>query len=220
MEPILSVRSLCFAAGEQQILKNLSLDVWQDDWISISGPSGSGKSTLLKLIATLLEPTSGQLRYRGADVLTMEPTQYRRKVSYCFQNPLLFGKTVEDNLSFPSWIRNEPWDRAESLRMMKEIGLAESLLTKDISGLSGGEKQRIALIRNVLYMPDILLLDEITSSLDEENSALIWNWLNKRKEENDISFLVVTHEEEEAQRGNRRIWLHKGEKVREETRSR
>ena len=97
MTTLLTIHQLSYQVGKQPILSNVNLTVEEGDWLTIGGPSGSGKSSLLKLIASLQTPTSGAILYQGKAQDTYEITTYRQEVSYCFQNPTLFGETVYDN---------------------------------------------------------------------------------------------------------------------------
>ena len=104
---ILSLKNISF----QNILANISLNVPQNGFITLSGPSGSGKSTILKICARMLTQSTGELIFEGEDAAKIPVDKYRMKVSYCFQQPVLFGDTVADNLDFPFEIRIEPVKR-------------------------------------------------------------------------------------------------------------
>lgn len=104
---LIAINQLSFEVEDKKILDNIQLTLEKGDFLSITGPSGSGKSTLLKVIATILSKTSGEILYQGQPIETYEPTEYRQEVSYCFQSPVLFGDTVEDNLAFPYLIRDQ-----------------------------------------------------------------------------------------------------------------
>ena len=208
--PILSIHGLCYEVMGQKILDDISYIIEEGDFISISGPSGSGKSSLLKIIASIISKTEGEILYKGIPLEQYEPTEYRKEVSYCFQSPVLFGKTVKDNLYFPYEIRHMEFDKEKAIRYLSVLGLSESDLEKEIKFLSGGEKQRVALIRNILFEPKILLLDEVTSALDEANRTIIWNWLRDLKKNGSITILMVTHNDEEASLADNNIQIIDG----------
>ena len=208
--PILSIHGLCYEVMGQKILDDISYIIEEGDFISISGPSGSGKSSLLKIIASIISKTEGEILYKGIPLEQYEPTEYRKEVSYCFQSPVLFGKTVKDNLYFPYEIRHMEFDKEKAIRYLSVLGLSESDLEKEIKFLSGGEKQRVALIRNILFEPKILLLDEVTSALDEANRTIIWNWLRDLKKNGSITILMVTHNDEEASLAENNIQIIDG----------
>lgn len=194
---ILQLKQLTFEAQGKKILDNINYCVNEGEFISIMGPSGSGKSTLLKIISSIITKTSGEIYYNDKPLESYDQSDYRKEVSYCFQSPVLFGKTVKDNLSFPYEIRDEEFDKEKAIQFLEEVGLPEDYLDKTINTLSGGEKQRVAIIRNIMYQPKILLLDEITSALDTVNSDIIWSWLSKMKKRTTMTVLMVSHDEKE-----------------------
>lgn len=207
---ILKLENVGFTAGDKEILHSVDLEVEEGEFISIVGSSGSGKSTLLKVIANIISKTSGNLYFDSEAIEECKPSEYRKQVSYCFQSPVLFGKTVKDNLSFPYDIRNMKFDSQKAIEYLEDVNLPADYLDKDINTLSGGEKQRIAVIRNMLFEPKVLLLDEITSGLDAENRDIIWNWLCNIKGNSKLTILMVSHNEEDTQLGDRIVRIHEG----------
>lgn len=207
---LLSITGLGYEVRGQKILDDISYDINEGDFISIGGPSGSGKSSLLKIIATIISKTEGEILYKEIPLEQYEPTQYRKEVSYCFQSPVLFGKTVKDNLSFPYEIRHMEFDKEKAVTLLSALGLSESDLEKEVKFLSGGEKQRVALIRNMLFEPKVLLLDEVTSALDDANRTIIWNWLRALKKKGSMTILMVTHNDEEASLAEKNIQIVDG----------
>ena len=107
---IFELDNLGLVSPEKIILEEISLSVEAGAHLTITGPSGSGKSSLLKLLAALVSPSSGRIVYQGRDLEDLDPVTYRREVSYCFQQPVLFGQTVRDNVAFPFEIRQIPFD--------------------------------------------------------------------------------------------------------------
>ncbi|WP_127849378.1 ABC transporter ATP-binding protein [Lacticaseibacillus hulanensis] len=196
MSDIFTLKDVGYAPGGKVILANINLTIAAGAYLTISGPSGSGKSTLLRLLATLLTPTSGMIMYQNEPQTAISKPAYRREVSYCFQQPSLFGETVQDNLEFPFTLRDEPFAKDRALAALTEVDLAESMLTKPITELSGGEKQRVALIRNLLFTPKVLLLDEITTGLDAETKNTVHE-LIRRKQQSGVTVIAVTHDESE-----------------------
>lgn len=196
MADSLSFDHVGYAPGGRSILSDINLVVPEGEWLTIVGPSGSGKSTLLKLAATLLTPTSGQILFEGAPQTTLSKPIYRQRVSYCFQQPSLFGETVRDNLAFPFQIRNQDFDEDRALAALGEVALAADKLDAPITDLSGGEKQRVALVRNLLFLPKILLLDEVTAGLDTNTKSIVHR-LIARHHEAGMTVMMVTHDETE-----------------------
>lgn len=106
-ETIFDIQDVGLTVSHQTLLSHISFTVAPGEFVTITGPSGSGKSTLLLLLATLLTPTEGQIIFAGKPQQDYEKTVYRRLVSYCYQQPSLFGNTVADNLAFPFQIRQK-----------------------------------------------------------------------------------------------------------------
>ncbi|MGO4961576.1 ABC transporter ATP-binding protein [Jeotgalibaca porci] len=210
MDSILEVKHLSFSVGEKEILKDISFKIQKGDFLTIKGPSGSGKSTLLKLLAAIMNPSTGEIIYKGKPLSEYEITDYRKEVSYSFQNAALFGTTVADNLMFPYEIRNEPFDRDRAIALLDKVMLSEQYLDQKITELSGGEKQRVALIRNVLFTPEVLLLDEVTSALDAENRKVISEAILRLNRENKITVLWVTHNTDEINDAAKTIEMKEG----------
>ena len=197
MKNVFEIEHLNYAVNNKKILKDINLKVTEGEYLTITGPSGSGKSTLLKNIATLLTPTSGEILYFGKRQSKIKKETYRREVSYCFQQPSLFGDTVKDNLSFPFLIRNMPFDETKAKDALKSVDLPIEMLNKPITELSGGEKQRVALIRNVLFLPKVLLLDEVTTGLDKETKDIVHEMIERLNIQKNITILTITHDESE-----------------------
>lgn len=210
-QSIFTLQDINFEADQKKILQHISFTVKQGELLTITGPSGSGKSTLLKIIATLLSETSGKILFHDKDIKQYEPTEYRKLVSYCFQTPSLFGDTVQDNLSFPYEIRHQEFDQNRAVQLLERVGLDASYLDKSIHDISGGEKQRIALIRNLLFETDVLLLDEVTSALDHENSQIIRELIFQLNQEENITVLWVTHNPDEFKEGTHQIKMVEGQ---------
>lgn len=194
---MLKTEHISFQLKEQSILKDISLSFEKGSHTTIIGPSGSGKSTLLKILASLVTPTKGRVILNDQDISELTPENYRMQVSYCFQQPSLFGLTVRDNFMFPYLIRKKEFQENHVLSLLKEVKLPENYLDKKITELSGGEKQRVALLRNVIFLPEILLLDEVTTGLDEESKKIVNQWLLKLNQEKNITLVRVTHDSEE-----------------------
>jgi len=197
--------------GDKLILNDINLAVPAQAQLTVTGPSGGGKSTLLRLMAGMISKTSGDLQFDGQPIESYEPTWYRRQVSYCFQQPTLFGKTVADNLAFPYQIRKLPMDQQHVEAALDYVGLSASLLTEAIDDLSGGERQRVALIRNILFLPKILLLDEVTAGLDADNKAIIHRWLTHLNRDRQVTTIMITHDAEEIQAAQQLVRVKNGQ---------
>lgn len=208
---LLKFQNVFFKSDNKTILKDITVSVDQGDYISIVGPSGSGKSTFLKLCCHLISPTGGTITYRDKSVMEQNPLELRKNIAYCFQNPYLFGETVMDNISFPYSIRNIKVDLKRAEKLLQIFNLDEEYLKKNVRNLSGGEKQRIALIRTLLFKPEILLLDEVTSALDVDNTLIVENAM-KSLNQNGTTILWVTHNLEQSRKNaNKLLTIESGE---------
>lgn len=194
---ILRLDNVGFQADGVTILNEMSFQLRAGEFKLITGPSGCGKSTLLKIIASLLSPTAGSIFFAGKNINDLTPETYRQQVSYCAQTPALFGDSVYDNLVFPWQIRHQQPDPNALVADLLRFGLAENTLEKSINELSGGEKQRVSLIRNLQFLPQVLLLDEITSALDESNKKNVNEIIHLYTTEKNIAVLWVTHDSNE-----------------------
>ena len=209
---IIELNKVSYQVEDKLILKDIDLHVAEGQRITLTGPSGSGKSTILKLVASLISPTQGQINFQGKDLAELDPIAYRRQVSYCFQQPTLFGTTVADNLRFPFELRGEPFNQQQAVKLLWQVDLEESYLDKKIETLSGGEKQRIALIRNLLFAPKVLLLDEVTTGLDENSKAIVHKLIRDYHQEG-TTILEVTHDAGELELANHLITIKEGKRV-------
>ena len=203
---IFELDNLGLVSPEKIILEEISLSVEAGEHLTITGPSGSGKSSLLKLLAALVSPSSGRIVYQGRDLEDLDPVTYRREVSYCFQQPVLFGQTVRDNVAFPFEIRQIPFDQERVLTALARLDLGPEFLDKPIKDLSGGEKQRVALVRNLLFEPKVLLLDEVSSGLDEKTKILLRTFLNDLHQEG-VTLIEVTHDQQEIEAAERLVTI-------------
>lgn len=195
----------------KSILSHINIAIEKGEYLSIVGHSGSGKSTFLKLCCHLISPTEGHIFLDGTDLIQRNPTDLRKDVSYVFQTPVLFGKTVEDNLLFPCQVRNAPFDRVRANALLNRFRLAEDIVSHPIQTLSGGEKQRIALVRSLLFSPKVLLLDEATSALDHENTQIVEHAIAELNQEG-ITVLWVTHSDAQSLAyQNRRLTIENGQ---------
>lgn len=212
VSPLLDVLDVAFSVGERQLLKPVSLQLYQGDCVLLAGPSGSGKSTFLKILASLITPTSGQLFFRNSDITTLRAEAYRQQVSYCFQTPQLFGQTVYDNLALPWQIRRQKPQQDKLVAALESVNLSPDMLNKPVEQLSGGEKQRVGLLRNLQFMPEVLLLDEVTSALDEENRLTVLSLINRIAAEEKVAVVRISHDVNDIQQAEQVLRLEPPEK--------
>lgn len=197
---ILQCNNVQLILNKQVILHNISFSVQKGERVGLIGPSGSGKSSLFRLLNLLFSPTQGEVLYKNKNIQDYAPTELRRSVSYILQKPYLFGTSVQENLFYPYQLLNQEPNLDEIGNYLSKANLPKSTLEKKNTTLSGGEQQRIALIRSLLIKPEIILLDEITAALDEENTLLIEKLITHEQQAHNITLLFITHNISQAKR--------------------
>lgn len=204
---LLSVRKVAKNFGRNAVLRDISLDISEGEFLTILGESGSGKTTLLRIIAGFETATSGEL-WMGEERLDRQPA-YRRPVNTVFQNYALFPHlTVEQNVGYGLRVAKRPEAEivqrvAEALDKVKMTAHAK----KKPSKISGGQQQRVALARALVNRPRLLLLDEPLSALDANLRRQMQVELKSLQREVGIAFVFVTHDQEEAMVMSDRIAL-------------
>lgn len=156
----------------------------------VAGASGSGKSSLLRLCNRLEVPTTGTVRFRGADVAAVDPLQLRRRVGMVFQRPAIFPGTVRDNLLVARANARE----SELVSVLEQAELDSSFLDRTGDDLSGGEAQRVCLARTLICRPEVLLMDEPTTSLHPAASIAMEETLKALHGEGSVEVVWVTHD--------------------------
>ncbi|ETY73137.1 ABC transporter ATP-binding protein [Lactiplantibacillus fabifermentans] len=194
MTTLMQLQHVNYQVDDKKILTDINLTIPAGSHYTLTGPSGSGKSTLLRIMAAMISKTSGDLIFDDQPLESYDPIMYRRQVSYCFQQPTLFGATVADNLAFPYQIRKQTMDTDHVVEALEYVGLSAETLTQKIEALSGGERQRVALIRNILFLPKMLLLDEVTAGLDEANKQIVHEWLRHLNVDRHVTTVMITHD--------------------------
>ncbi|AHG50217.1 hypothetical protein RLEG12_01025 (plasmid) [Rhizobium leguminosarum bv. trifolii CB782] len=199
--------------GVVKVLKDLSLDVADGEFISFLGPSGCGKSTLLYCIAGLETITDGQILFDGRDATRTSPRD--RNIALVFQDYALYPHmTVKDNLAFP--LRRQRVDEANIKRQVNwasEVLGIEALLDRFPSELSGGQRQRVAVGRAIVRNPAALLMDEPLSNLDASLRVRMRTEIRRLQRELKITTIFVTHDQEEAMVMSDRIAVMNGGKL-------
>lgn len=215
MTTVLETKHLQKKFGNNEVLKDIDLQVEEQEVLTIIGSSGSGKSTLLRCLNLLEEPTSGDILYRGDSILRpgFNENLYRTKIGMVFQDFNLFSnKSVIENLTVgPVRVlgedKKEVKDRA--LHNLERVGLAAYADSRP-KQLSGGQKQRVAIARSLTMQPDILLFDEPTSALDPETVDEVLEVMIDLAQAG-LTMIVVTHEMEFARDvSNRVIFMDNG----------
>lgn len=183
---------------DNMVLNNLNLSVEENKFLTLLGPSGCGKTTTLRIIGGFEKPTSGKVEFLSKDITDMEP--YERQINTVFQKYALFPHlNVLDNIGFGLKIKNVPQGeiKARASEMLELVGLS-GFENREIESLSGGQQQRIAIARALVNKPKVLLLDEPLGALDLKLRKEMQIELKNIQESVGITFIYVTHDQEEA----------------------
>ena len=183
---------------DQQVLKGINLDIYENEFLTLLGPSGCGKTTTLRIIAGFEEPSSGQVLFNGIEISKLPP--YKREINTVFQKYALFPHlNVADNIAFGLNLKkvDKTVIAQKVARMLKMVGL-EGFEKRDVTLLSGGQQQRVAIARALVNEPKVLLLDEPLGALDAKIRKQMQIELKKIQREVGITFIYVTHDQEEA----------------------
>jgi tungstate transport system ATP-binding protein len=203
---MIQIRDLVVQRNGMEALRVDALDIQRGETLTVVGPNGAGKSTLLLALARLIKPASGEIIYAGKSLKQWDELDYRRKISFVFQSPLLMDMTVEQNvalgLKFRGTAKGEIHDRVG--KWMKQLGV-ESLAKRRAGQLSGGEAQRVSLARAFVLEPELLLLDEPFSALDPPTRLKLFEDLSDLLNEDHRTAVFVTHNLNEAAKLSHRI---------------
>ncbi len=179
-------------------LNQVSLDIFENEFFTLLGPSGCGKTTLLRLIAGFEHPTTGKIFLHSDDITANPP--FKRMINTVFQNYALFPHmTVAENIAFGLEMQGKPdKEIKQTVGRMLELVKMEVLQNRQVSQISGGQQQRVALARALAPNPKVLLLDEPLSALDQKLRKEMQSELKRLQGETGITFIFVTHDQEEA----------------------
>ncbi len=198
MRKLIELKELTKNFDDQQVLRGINLDIYENEFLTLLGPSGCGKTTTLRIIAGFEEPSSGEVLFDGIEISKVPP--YRREINTVFQKYALFPHlNVEENIAFGLRLRKtEPYIiKTKVERMLAMVGL-EGFEKRDVTLLSGGQQQRVAIARALVNEPKVLLLDEPLGALDARIRKQMQLELKKIQREVGITFIYVTHDQEEA----------------------
>ena len=217
-QPVISIKNIHFNYQDQdtrEALSDVSLDVYEGEWLAIIGHNGSGKSTLAKMMNGLLEASSGEI-YIDGQLLT-EKTVYeaRRKVGMVFQNPdnQFVGTTVEDDIAFGLENIGMPRDEmVQKINASLEMVRMTLFKEKEPARLSGGQKQRVAIAGMIALAPKVVILDEATSMLDPQGRFEVISTIQQLHKDKGITVISITHDLDEAAQADR-VLLMEGGKV-------
>ena len=194
------------------VLKNINLQIDKGNIITIKGPSGSGKSTLLSIIGTLDNADSGELLINGISIQdnTNIDKLRNKSIGFIFQfHNLISELTLEENVSLPKMIAKEQLGKKELIELFEYFDLKDRMNSFP-NDLSGGEKQRVAVMRAIINNPSIIIADEPTGNLDKENALKMMSLFQKLNTEKKLTIIVATHDENVFNIGHKKYQLVDG----------
>ena len=213
---ILEIKNLSksFIDGKKtlNVLKNINLSIDQGSIITIKGPSGSGKSTLLSLIGTLDKPNKGEIIFDNENIdLIKDLNRFRNdKIGYIFQfHNLISELSLKENVILPREISRKKVDHQEIKDLFKFFELDDRMHSYP-NDLSGGEKQRVSVMRAIINQPSIVIADEPTGNLDQENVFKMIDLFKKLNNEHNLTFIIATHDNEVFSIGDKKLQLKEG----------
>jgi len=197
-QPIVSLRDVRVSFDDEPVLKGIDLDICDKEFVTLLGPSGCGKTTTLRIIGGFVTPDSGDLFFEGKRINNLPP--YKRNVNTVFQKYALFPHmNVAENVAFGLKIKQVEQNKIRSMvRDMLELVGLKGFERRKVTNLSGGQQQRVAIARALVNHPKVLLLDEPLGALDLKLRKEMQLELKKIQRETGITFVYVTHDQEEA----------------------
>lgn len=198
MKKLIQFKNIVKSFGNKIVLKGITLDIYENEFVTLLGPSGCGKTTLLRILGGFLTQSEGQIFFDGEEISNVPP--YKREINTVFQKYALFPHmNVYNNIAFGLKIKKEPKDIIEQkvMRILKLVNL-EEFADRSVTEMSGGQQQRVAIARALVNEPNVLLLDEPLGALDLKLRKEMQQELKRIQQEVGITFIYVTHDQEEA----------------------
>ncbi|WP_340082604.1 phosphate ABC transporter ATP-binding protein [Terribacillus sp. FSL K6-0262] len=203
----ITLQKVTYEINKHEIIRNVTGSFTKGRITAVIGPSGAGKTSLFRLCNGMLSPTSGSILIDGKDIAQYDPVALRRHVGVVLQQAIMLEGSVRDNLELPLQLAGKGLsnDRAEQITRL--VGLERDILDQNSRDLSGGQKQKVSIARTLLNKPEILLLDEITSSLDRVSKQDIENLIKRINKEHGTTVIWITHSLQQAQSVADEVWV-------------
>ena len=198
MKKIIELKNITKSFDGETVLNNISLDIYDNEFLTLLGPSGCGKTTLLRIISGFVQPDEGEVVFMGEDITEVPP--HKRNVNTVFQKYALFPHlNVYENVAFPLREKKVPKDEIDKkVREMLKLVMLSGFERRNVTSLSGGQQQPVAIARALVNHPKVLLLDEPLSALDLKLRKDMQQELKNIQKSTGITFVFVTHDQEEA----------------------
>jgi len=206
-KPAVHFKGVTYSVRDTPILKKITGSFPEGCITTLVGPSGAGKSTLLKLCNGLLSPDTGEIFIKNQNIRSYQPVELRRMVGMALQSAPMINGTVFKNLSLPLELQGGRLSVNAAEKLMHDVGLEEELLHRPVKELSGGQRQKVSIARTLVNRPQILLLDEITSSLDRVSQQEIEDLIGKINKQYGTTMIWITHNLQQALNVGHYTWV-------------
>jgi tungstate transport system ATP-binding protein len=208
---MISIRDLLVRRDGRDVLQIDSLEIKRGETLAVIGPNGAGKSTFLLALADLIKPARGEILFKNKSIKDWDELEYRRRIAFVFQDPLLMDMSVQDNIALGLRFRGVKNFQEHVFKWSKAMGV-EALLKRRAGQLSGGEAQRVSLARAFVLDPELLLMDEPFSAVDPQTRTQLLKDLSRVLAQDHRTTIFVTHNlKEAAQFGDRVAVMIDGE---------
>lgn len=197
-KPALHFQHVDYRIGDMEILSDITGSFPQGRITTLVGPSGAGKSTLLKLCNSLISPQNGEIFVKDKVIGDYDPVELRRMVGMALQSAPMISGTVYENLNLPLDLQGQQLAKEEAIDLLEDVGLKGDLLDRKVKELSGGQRQKVSIARTLVNKPEILLMDEITSSLDRASKHEVEELISKINRKYGTTIIWITHNLQQA----------------------
>lgn len=197
-KPAIHFKHVHYSIEDNQILRDITGSFPEGRITTLVGPSGAGKTTLLKMCNGLLSPESGEIYIKDQAIGSFEPVMLRRKVGIALQSAPMINGTVYNNLSLPLELQGDKLSKEAAISLLEDVGLDEKYLDRKVTDLSGGQRQKVSIARTLVNKPAILLLDEITSSLDRTSLKEVEELITQINRKFGTTIIWITHNLQQA----------------------
>jgi putative ABC transport system ATP-binding protein len=206
-KPAVHFYDVSYSVDDNHILKDITGSFPEGYITTLVGPSGAGKTTLLKLCNGLFSPDSGEIHIKGKIINSYEPVELRRLVGMALQSAPMINGSVLKNLALPLVLQGRQLAENDAKNLLYDVGLEEEFLHRPIKDLSGGQRQKVSIARTLVNHPQVLLLDEITSSLDRVSQEDIEELIVKINQKYGTTIIWITHNLQQATTIGHYTWV-------------
>ncbi|MFD1446301.1 ABC transporter ATP-binding protein [Oceanobacillus profundus] len=195
---VIQLNHVNYFDGDVHILKDITGSFPEGKITTLVGPSGAGKTTLFRLCNGLISPKSGEIYIKNKPITDYEPTTLRRNIGLALQSATMISGTVFSNLALPLSLQGKQLKEEKAKELLRDVRLDEEFLYRNVKDLSGGQRQKVSVARTLVNRPKVLLLDEITSSLDRVSQQDIEELIVKINQKYRTTIIWITHNLQQA----------------------